>query len=54
MCVILIHHLNNGFSSLLENLQTADLAPTVPTVAAAAELQRVLAKLVRGLGSTCE
>ena len=38
--------LNNGFSSLIENLQTADVAPTVPTVATAAELQRVLTKLL--------
>src|SRR6185436_14240841 len=38
--------LNNGFSSLLENLQSADLQPTEPTVAAAAELQRILAKLL--------
>ncbi|HSB29440.1 MAG TPA: hypothetical protein VLE19_16340, partial [Pyrinomonadaceae bacterium] len=34
--------LNNGFSSLLENLQSADMPPTQPTVAAAAELKRVL------------
>jgi N-acyl-D-aspartate/D-glutamate deacylase/photosystem II stability/assembly factor-like uncharacterized protein len=38
--------LNNGFSSLLEQLQTADLPPTAPMVQAAAELQKVLAKLL--------
>ena len=38
--------LNNGFSSLLENLQSADMPPTEPTVAAAAELKRVLQKLL--------
>src|ERR1051325_10709429 len=38
--------LNNGFSSLLENLQSADMAPTDSTVAAAAELKRTLAKLL--------
>jgi photosystem II stability/assembly factor-like uncharacterized protein len=37
--------LNNGFSSLLEHLQSADAPPTTPLVAAAAELQRVLARL---------
>lgn len=37
--------LNNGFSSLLEHLQSADLPPTMPTVAAAAELQKVLVRL---------
>ncbi|HKG60517.1 MAG TPA: hypothetical protein VKB05_12235 [Pyrinomonadaceae bacterium] len=37
--------LNNGFSSLIEHLQTADLAPTVPMVTAATELQKVLTKL---------
>jgi photosystem II stability/assembly factor-like uncharacterized protein len=39
-------NLNNGFSALLENLQSADVTPTAPTVAAAAELQRTLTKLV--------
>lgn len=38
--------LNNGFSALLENLQSADAAPTGPTVAAATELQRALARLL--------
>jgi len=38
--------LNNGFSSLIEHLQTADLAPTQPMVTAAAELQKVLTKLM--------
>jgi hypothetical protein len=38
--------LNNGFSSLLDNLQDADLPPTVPMVTAAAELQKTLAKLL--------
>jgi len=38
--------LNNGLYSLLESLQSADDAPTIPTVAAAAELQRVLNKLL--------
>jgi hypothetical protein len=38
--------LNNGFSSLLDHLQSADLAPTVPTVTAATELQKVLTKLM--------
>ena len=38
--------LNNGFSSLIEHLQTADLAPTVPMVTAATELQKVLTKLM--------
>ena len=38
--------LNGGFASQLENLQSADLQPTEPTVAATAELQRVLAKLL--------
>jgi hypothetical protein len=37
--------LNGGFASLLENLQSADLAPNLATVAAAAELQLVLKKL---------
>ena len=39
--------LNNGFSSLLENLQSADVAPTASTVSAAAELQTTLAKLLQ-------
>jgi photosystem II stability/assembly factor-like uncharacterized protein len=38
--------LNNGFSSLLENLQSADVIPTDATVAAAAELKRSLTKLL--------
>jgi len=38
--------LNNGFSSMLENLQSADAVPTDATVAAAAELKRTLAKLL--------
>jgi photosystem II stability/assembly factor-like uncharacterized protein len=38
--------LNNGFSSLIEHLQTADMAPTVPMVTAAKELQLVLTKLL--------
>ena len=38
--------LNSGFSSLLENLQSADMAPTDATVAAAVELKRTLAKLL--------
>ena len=38
--------LNGGFSSLLENLQNADLAPTQPMIAAAPELQKVLGKLL--------
>jgi photosystem II stability/assembly factor-like uncharacterized protein len=38
--------LNGGFSSLLENLQSADLAPTEATVTAATELQKVLTKLL--------
>ena len=37
---------NNGFSSLLENLQSVDVAPTTVTVAAASELQRTLTKLM--------
>ena len=37
--------LNGGFASLLENLQSADLAPTLATVAAAAELQLVFKRL---------
>ena len=38
--------LNGGFSSLLEHLQSADLAPTLPMVTAATELQKTLAKLM--------
>jgi hypothetical protein len=38
--------LNNGYSSLIEHLQTADLAPTQPMVTAATELQKTLAKLM--------
>jgi len=38
--------LNNGFSSLLEHLQSADLAPTQPMVSASFELQKVLTKLL--------
>ena len=39
--------LNSGFADLLEQLQIADVAPTMPTVAAAAGLQDVLADLTR-------
>jgi hypothetical protein len=38
--------LNNGLSSLMEHLQNADLAPTVPMTTAAAELQKVQARLL--------
>jgi photosystem II stability/assembly factor-like uncharacterized protein len=38
--------LNNGFASLLENLQSADMTPTDATVTAAAELKRILGKLL--------
>jgi hypothetical protein len=38
--------LNGGFSSLLEHLQSADMAPTEPMVTAASELQKVLKKLL--------
>jgi hypothetical protein len=38
--------LNGGFSSLLEHLQSADLAPTEPMIAASTELQKVLQKLL--------
>ena len=38
--------LNGGFSSLIEHLQSADLAPTLPMVTAATELQKTLAKLL--------
>jgi len=37
--------LNDGFSSLLENLQSADVAPTAATLLAADEMQKVLLKL---------
>ncbi len=37
--------LNNGFLSLIENLQSADVAPTLTMISAAAELQRVFRKL---------
>jgi hypothetical protein len=39
--------LNSGFSSLIEDLQSADVAPTEATVTAAAELQKTLAKLLQ-------
>jgi hypothetical protein len=38
--------LNGGFSSLLEHLQSADMAPTQPTLTAASELQKTLQKLL--------
>jgi photosystem II stability/assembly factor-like uncharacterized protein len=38
--------LNGGFSSLIEQLQNADVAPTVPMITAASELQKVLEKLM--------
>jgi hypothetical protein len=38
--------LNGGFSTLLEHLQSADLAPTQPMIEASFELQKVLAKLL--------
>ena len=38
--------LNGGFSSLLEHLQSADAAPTQPTLTAASELQKTLKKLL--------
>ena len=38
--------LNGSFSSLLENLQSADATPTDATVTAAAELKRILTKLL--------
>ena len=38
--------LNGGFSSLIEQLQTADVAPTVPMTTAATELQKTLTKLL--------
>jgi N-acyl-D-aspartate/D-glutamate deacylase/photosystem II stability/assembly factor-like uncharacterized protein len=38
--------LNNGFSSLLEHLQNADLPPTEPMILAATELHNALTKLM--------
>ena len=38
--------LNNGFSSLIEHLQSADRAPTEPMLMAASELQKTLKKLL--------
>ena len=38
--------LNNGFSSLLESLESADAEPTTSTVTTAGELQRAMSKLV--------
>jgi hypothetical protein len=38
--------LNGGFSSLIEHLQSADMAPTVPMTTAATELQKVLTRLM--------
>lgn len=38
---------NDGFSSLLENLQSADVTPTTATLLAAEEMQKVLVKLQR-------
>jgi hypothetical protein len=38
--------LNGGFSSLLEHLQSADMAPTQPMLTAASELQKNLQKLL--------
>jgi hypothetical protein len=38
--------LNGGFSSLLEHLQSADMAPTQPMLTAATELQKTLKKLL--------
>ncbi|HYK22193.1 MAG TPA: hypothetical protein VEV42_15750, partial [Pyrinomonadaceae bacterium] len=38
--------LNGSFSSLLENLQNADLAPTMPMTTAATELQKTLNQLL--------
>src|SRR5262249_55194086 len=38
--------LNGEFASLLEHLQSADATPTQPMIDAAAELQKVLAKLL--------
>jgi hypothetical protein len=39
--------LNSGFGDLLEQLQIADVSPTIPTIAAAAGLQNVLSELMR-------
>jgi hypothetical protein len=41
--------LNGGFSSLLEDLQSADLAPTQPMLSASFELQTVWTKLLADL-----
>jgi hypothetical protein len=38
--------LNGGFSSLLDDLQNADLAPTQPMVTASTEMQKALTKLL--------
>ncbi|HEU4931120.1 MAG TPA: hypothetical protein VFT48_03525, partial [Pyrinomonadaceae bacterium] len=38
--------LNGGFSSLLEHLQSADVAPTQPMLTASSELQKILKKLL--------
>src|SRR6185295_10215996 len=38
--------LNGGFSSLLEHLQNADMAPTQPMLTASGELQKTLNKLL--------
>jgi hypothetical protein len=38
--------LNGGFSSLLDDLQNADLAPTQPMVTASTEMQKTLTKLL--------
>ncbi|HSE26217.1 MAG TPA: hypothetical protein VLB68_31405 [Pyrinomonadaceae bacterium] len=38
--------LNDGFSSLLENLQSADVAPTAATILAAEEIQKASSKLL--------
>ena len=38
--------LNNGFSSLIDDLQSADRAPTQPMLTAASELQKTLKKLL--------
>lgn len=38
--------LNGGFSSLLEHLQSADVAPTQPMLEASSELQKTLKKLL--------
>jgi hypothetical protein len=41
-----VTRLNGGFSSLLEHLQSADMAPTQPMLTAASELQKTLTKLL--------